>query len=190
MNFLAHAWLARHGNDDFLYGNLIADGIKGSDFASLGEDIAAGVSHHRQVDAAIDSHPAVAERRAAAPSGQRRYTGIALDLVWDHFIARDMPDDALVTRCYAILGRRPAPDRLGEMMPALIRGDWLSRYADFDFTCRAIAGIGSRLRGPNQLAALTPWLESTYPELEAAFRLLWPQMQARFTPNRASTRPH
>jgi acyl carrier protein phosphodiesterase len=34
MNFLAHAWLARKGSDDFLYGNLIADGVKGSDLSA------------------------------------------------------------------------------------------------------------------------------------------------------------
>ncbi|WP_110687306.1 ACP phosphodiesterase [Salinicola aestuarinus] len=180
MNFLAHAWLARQGSDEFLYGNLIADGIKGTALGSLEEEVAAGVRHHRQVDAAIDSHSEVRARLAAAPKGQRRYAGIALDLVWDHFIARETPDPALVSRCYAILAQHPAPDRLAGMIPALIEGDWLSRYADFDFTCQAIAGIGTRLRGPNQLAALTPWLEATYPELEAAFHRLWPQMRHRF----------
>jgi acyl carrier protein phosphodiesterase len=66
------------------------------------------------------------------------------------------------------------------MVPTLIDGDWLRRYADFDFTCRAIAGIGQRLRGPNQLAALTPWLRDEYDNLEAAFVTLWPDMQRRF----------
>lgn len=36
MNFLAHGWLARGGSDDFLYGNLIADGVKGVDLDAWG----------------------------------------------------------------------------------------------------------------------------------------------------------
>lgn len=179
MNFLAHAWLSRQGSDDFLYGNLIADGIKGTRLEALGDDVAAGVRHHRRVDAAIDSHPEVLALLASAPAAQRRYAGIALDVMWDHFIARDHPDPALVARCYAVLDQRAAPQRLAGMIPSLIRGDWLTRYADFDFTCQAIAGIGTRLRGPNQLAALTPWLDTAYPQLEAAFQALWPQMRQR-----------
>ncbi|OLO05539.1 MULTISPECIES: ACP phosphodiesterase [Salinicola] len=181
MNFLAHAWLSRHGSDDFLYGNLIADGVKGSRLESWPTAIASGIRHHRQVDAAIDRHAEVLRLLQMAPSAQRRFTGIALDLVWDHFLASRSPDVALVERCYQVLGERQAPERLAGMVPAMIDGDWLQRYADFDFTCRAIAGIGQRLRGPNQLAALTPWLRDEYDNLEAAFFSLWPDMQHRFS---------
>ncbi|WIX34697.1 ACP phosphodiesterase [Salinicola sp. JS01] len=180
MNFLAHAELARHGSDDFLLGNLIADGVKGQQLAAWPAAVAAGIRHHRQVDAAIDCHPEVVALRASAPAAQRRFVGIALDLVWDHFLAACHPDRQLVIRCYRVLGSTPAPDRLGRLVPAMIEGDWLARYADFAFTCRAIAGIGSRLRGPNRLAELTPWLDDEYPRLESAFARLWPDMRARF----------
>lgn len=180
MNFLAHAWLSRHGSDDFLYGNLIADGIKGDRFEAWPTAVVDGIRHHRRVDAAIDHHPEVTHLLQISPQAQRRYVGIALDLVWDHFLARHYPDAALVVRCYGVLGRREAPDRLAGMVSLMIEGDWLRRYADFDFTCRAIAGVGSRLRGPNQLAALTPWLREEYALLQAAFLTLWPDMQHRF----------
>ena len=180
MNFLAHAWLSRHGSDAFLYGNLIADGVKGADLESWPAAVASGIRHHRQVDAAIDRHAEVLRLLQMAPKAQRRFAGIALDVVWDHFLASRHPDAALVERCYRVLGERQAPARLERMVPTLIDGDWLRCYADFDFTCRAIAGIGQRLRGPNQLAALTPWLRDEYDNLEAAFVTLWPDMQRRF----------
>ncbi len=82
MNFLAHGWLARGGSDDFLYGNLIADGVKGVELDAWGEEVAGGIRHHRRVDAYVDAHPVVREARARAPSPQRRYAGIALDLLW------------------------------------------------------------------------------------------------------------
>ena len=59
MNFLAHAWLARGGSDDFLWGNLIADGVKGSDLSSWPAEVASGIRHHRRVDAFVDAHPVV-----------------------------------------------------------------------------------------------------------------------------------
>nr|WP_246389788.1 ACP phosphodiesterase [Halomonas cerina] len=179
---MAHAWLARGGSDDFLYGNLIADGVKGADLSAWPAAVAAGIRHHRRVDAFVDAHPVVADALARAPREQRRYAGIALDLVWDHFVARrlelDREESALVKRCYCLLADRPAPDRLAAMMPVLVEQDWLHGYADFAFTCRAVARIGRRLSGPNRLAELVPWLEADYANLAADFRCLWPAVKA------------
>lgn len=181
MNFLAHAWLARGGGDDFLWGNLIADGVKGSDLAGWPEEVARGIRHHRRVDAFVDAHPVVAELQRSAPRAQRRYVGIALDLVWDHFVARELGLAAcpspLVQRTYRVLAARPAPARLAVMVPVLVEQDWLCRYADFDFTCRAIAGIGRRLSGPNRLAELVPWLEREHESLGQGFQRLWPEVR-------------
>ncbi|PMR77431.1 ACP phosphodiesterase [Billgrantia endophytica] len=178
MNFLAHAWLARGGSDDFLYGNLIADGVKGSDLSAWPGGVANGIRHHRRVDAFVDAHQVVRGARSRAPRELRRYSGIALDLMWDHFVARelalDMAESALVLRSYQLLVRRPAPARLGAMMPVLVEQDWLHRYVDFGFTCQAVRGIGRRLSGPNRLAELVPWLESDYESLSEDFQRLWP----------------
>lgn len=180
MNFLAHAWLARGGSDDFLYGNLIADGVKGSDLTAWPTETANGIRHHRRVDAFVDAHPTVLSARRRAPEAYRRYAGIALDLVWDHFVARklalDRQESHVVLRSYRVLRHRPAPARLESMIPALIDQDWLHRYADFSFTCNAVRGIGRRLSGPNRLAELVPWLEEDYASLERDFYRLWPEV--------------
>ncbi|MGQ7263317.1 acyl carrier protein phosphodiesterase [Vreelandella sp. V005] len=185
MNFLAHAWLVSAGSDDFLFGNLIADGVKGRDLSDWPAAIAQGVRHHRRVDAWVDSHPSVVNARRRAPVAQRRYAGIALDMLWDHFLARDTAgqaeQDAIVERCYRLLSARPAPNRLATMMPVLVEQDWLRGYADFNFTCRAITGIGRRLSGPNQLAALVPWLDDDYQALEKDFQILWPALLAELS---------
>lgn len=177
MNFLAHAWLAQRGSDAFLYGNLIADGVKGSDLSAWHTAVACGIRHHRKVDAWVDAHPRVLSAKQRAPYQQRRYVGIALDIVWDHFLARQQlgeePYEALVERCYQLLSAKSAPNRLSTMVPLLVEHDWLRGYADFDFTCRAIAGVGKRLSGPNRLAELVPWLNENYCWLEDDFQALW-----------------
>ena len=179
MNFLAHACLAQGGSDAFLFGNLIADGVKGSDLSDWSDAIANGIRHHRRVDATIDTHPEVLAARARAPHGGRRFAGIALDMMWDHFISRDLDNEALVSRCYHLLETRPAPARLASMVPALVAQDWLRGYADFGFTCNAVAGLGRRLSGPNRLAELVPWLEKDYVILEQSFVRLWPDIYDR-----------
>ncbi|UTD54238.1 acyl carrier protein phosphodiesterase [Halomonas sp. MS1] len=184
MNFLAHAWLAHPGSDEFLYGNLIADGVKGQDLTAWSPDVARGIRHHRRVDAWIDRHPNVLEAKRRAPHAQRRYVGIALDIVWDHFLARQQAGEQqhqLIERCYQLLQAWPAPQRLSTMMPLMIKHDWLHRYADFDFTCRAVAGVGQRLSGPNRLAELVPWLYEDYPCLAADFAVLWQECRATLT---------
>lgn len=182
MNFLAHAWLARGGSDDFLYGNLIADGVKGRDLSSWPPRVETGIRHHRCVDAVVDDHPVVVAARRRAPPTHRRFAGIALDLVWDHFLALelglDRVESPLVMRCYRLLKERPAPERLSTMMPLLVDQDWLHRYADFAFTCRAVQRLGQRLSGPNRLAELVPWLQDDYPSLATDFVRLWPDMNA------------
>lgn len=182
MNFLAHAWLARKGSDDFLFGNLIADGVKGSDLSAWPTSIEAGIRHHRRVDAVVDSHSIVLAARSRVPREHRRYAGIALDLVWDHFLARRLglqtAESLLVGRCYRLLECRSAPARLEAMMPVMVEQDWLHRYADFAFTCVAISGIGRRLSGPNRLAELIPWLEADYLALSDDFDDLWPSLKA------------
>ena len=129
-----------------------------------------------------------------APNGQRRYAGIALDLLWDHFLALHLQRqrrDALIQRCYRLLEERPAPDRLAAMMPVLVRQDWLRGYADFRFTCRAVEGIGRRLSGPNRLAELLPWLERDYDRLERVFPRLWDDVDQALgvPPGQALNRP-
>ncbi|REC96202.1 ACP phosphodiesterase [Kushneria indalinina] len=179
MNFLAHAWLARHGSDIFMLGNLVADGIKGPVPAAGDDGFVQGVRFHRRMDALIDHHEVTLALRKQAPEAQRRVCGIALDIVWDHFLARLYPDDALNRRVHRVLNHHPTmiPARQTRLFEHLCRENWLEAYGDFDFTCRAIAGVGSRLSGPNRLAELTPWLEREYPLLEESFHTIWPWMQ-------------
>lgn len=175
MNFIGHALLSYRGNDDFLFGNLIADGIKGSDLGYLGGDLEAGVRWHRRVDAVIDQHPQVLALLEQMP--YRRVAGIALDIVWDHFLSQYELPEALAKRCYRLLSERPLPERLNRMLTHLVEGHWLERYADFGFTLSAIGGVGHRLRGENLLRALIPWLETHYDELKASYQRLWPDIQ-------------
>ncbi|WP_447555900.1 acyl carrier protein phosphodiesterase [Vreelandella sp. EE22] len=185
MNFLAHAWLARQGSNAFLLGNVIADGVKGQDLTPWPTAVAQGIRHHRRVDAWVDAHEIIKRAKERAPQGQRRYAGIALDILWDHFLARELLHtaefEALVERLYALLSREPAPNRLAQMMPALVKHDWLRNYADFDFTCRAIEGVGQRLSGPNRLKALIPWLGRDYGWLEEHFQILWSECTDQLT---------
>ena len=63
MNYLAHAWLARH-SDDALLGGLLGDFVFGqSALQDWPEPIRAEIVRHRRIDRYTDDHPAVVAAR-------------------------------------------------------------------------------------------------------------------------------
>ncbi|WP_420848114.1 ACP phosphodiesterase, partial [Photobacterium sanctipauli] len=87
MNFLAHLHLAEQCNSH-LAGNLLADFVRGDPYQQYPKHVADGIKLHRFVDSYIDSLPEVRECRQLFVPETRRVSGIALDITWDHFLAR------------------------------------------------------------------------------------------------------
>ena len=81
MNYLAHAWLARH-SDDAILGALLGDFVFGqSNLPEWPPAIRAEIVRHRRIDQYTDAHPAVAAARGLFDNaGLRRYAGIVLDV--------------------------------------------------------------------------------------------------------------
>ncbi|XHY22957.1 Acyl carrier protein phosphodiesterase [Vibrio sp. NH-UV-68] len=86
VNFLAHLHIADHCQSSLL-GNLLGDFVKGNPDTQYPAMISQGVRLHRFVDSYTDSHSQVEQIRALFPNGVRRYSGIALDMFWDHCLA-------------------------------------------------------------------------------------------------------
>jgi len=86
MNFLAHALLAEPTPESRL-GNVLADCLRQPDLATLPAGVVAGVKQHRAVDAFTDRHPLV--HRAIGRISERWgwFTGIILDVYFDHLLA-------------------------------------------------------------------------------------------------------
>lgn len=87
MNYLAHLLLS-HDQSGVVVGNFIGDLIKGRSWQALPEDIARGVLLHRFIDDHADSHPTNAKVRKQLHPFFGKYAGVALDLYYDYFLAR------------------------------------------------------------------------------------------------------
>ena len=87
MNFLAHYWLTDRAQLP-LAGALLGDVLRGALPPQMPPALARSVALHRRVDATTDRHPRVVAARATFPQGARRYSGIVLDLLLDHVLAR------------------------------------------------------------------------------------------------------
>jgi acyl carrier protein phosphodiesterase len=158
MNYLAHVFLARHG-DAAMVGAMLGDFVKASDVNRYEPDIAREIMLHRHIDSYTDSHPVVREARELFGAGRRRYAGIVLDVFYDHELSRhwerwsDMPRQALIARFYrALMAHEPVlPERLREMLPYLVQQDWLGGYASFEGVEATIARVSRRLSRNGEL---------------------------------------
>ncbi|WP_338768956.1 ACP phosphodiesterase [Massilia sp. METH4] len=152
MNYLAHVYLARH-DDAAMVGAMLGDFVKANDVAAYPPEIAREITLHRHIDSYTDSHPAVLAAKELFGEGRRRYAGIVLDVFYDHELSRhwerwsEEPREALIARFYrALAAHEPMlPPRLQEMLPYLVRQDWLGGYASFAGVEGTIARVSRRL---------------------------------------------
>jgi acyl carrier protein phosphodiesterase len=187
MNYLAHAWLARQ-SDEAILGALLGDFVFGqAALADWPDAVRREIVVHRRVDRYTDAHPDVVAARALFPDGLRRYAGIALDVHFDHLLARDWSRwdggslDAFTTRVYRVLREHDArlPARLRAIAPRMQAHDWLGSYCRRDSVDHAVEGIATRLsRHGARLVECLPLLRANQAAIDAAFERFFPQLVA------------
>lgn len=195
MNYLAHVWLARHG-DEAMLGALLGDFVFGQ--AALDDwppAVRAEIVLHRRIDRYTDDHPAVLALRERFPDGRRRYAGIALDVFFDHCLARDWatwsdePLAGFTDRFYAVLlAALPSlPPRLQQIAPSIAAHDWLGSYRHRASVDRAVTRIATRLsRNGDKLVACLDDLRRHEAAVEAAFADFFPDLVAFVAAERKS----
>ncbi len=86
MNFLAHIFLS--GDDEQIkIGNFIGDYVKGSAFHIYPDKIKEGILLHRFIDTFTDKNKYTLEAKALFTPKYRKYSGIVMDILYDHFLA-------------------------------------------------------------------------------------------------------
>ncbi|WP_330946618.1 ACP phosphodiesterase [Thermomonas sp. LB-4] len=184
MNYLAHAWLARH-SDDAILGALLGDFVFGqSGLEDWPTPVRAEIVRHRRIDRYTDDHPAVVAMRTRF-GGLRRYAGIVLDVYFDHCLAQgwdrwnDAPLGAFTARIYRILEARRTelPGRLAALAPRMAAHDWLGSYARRESVDAAVRGISTRLsRNGDRLLACLDVLRADEDAAQATFETFFPEL--------------
>ena len=88
MNFLAHCCLSGD-SEAVMFGNFIADFIKGRGGESYPGDVYRGIILHREIDAFTDRHRQVAQSKRRLWPRHRHYSTVIVDIIYDHFLARN-----------------------------------------------------------------------------------------------------
>jgi acyl carrier protein phosphodiesterase len=190
LNFLAHLHLA-HRHDHALAGALLGDFVKGNLQEHIQEhggsycaDWVASIRFHRQIDTFTDSHPLVVAARQRFNPPFRRYAGIIIDLMFDHFLVQswsqhaDEPLDEFEVLCYQYLERDESvfPASALTLNQHIRKHRLLSGYGDLAIIDRALGGVGRRLSRANSLHQCLPAIRECEAQLRADFTEFYPQL--------------
>ncbi|WP_336366489.1 acyl carrier protein phosphodiesterase [Marinobacter sp. C2H3] len=176
MNHLAHVFLAPDSAEARV-GSVMGDFTRGVDLSALPADVRLGVHHHRRVDGFTDRHPEVLASKALFSPQRRRFAGVALDVLYDHFLLRHWSRYARAGsgpfirqvygefRCH----RDVMPDRMRRVTDRMASHDWFNAYRDLDNIGQALDRIAERVRFTNQFAGMIDEIQAHEDELEARF---------------------
>ncbi|BAZ52685.1 hypothetical protein NIES4103_53500 [Nostoc sp. NIES-4103] len=152
MNWLAHLFLSEPDVESRL-GNLLADIVKGSDRQLLNSNLQRGIECHQLIDRFTDSHIIVQRSKERIGLGYRRFSGVLVDVFYDHFLAKNWCDYSQVTlddftaeiydsfRAYQ--GEIPA--FVTQVINRVIAEDWLGAYRNVVGVENTLGRISKRL---------------------------------------------
>lgn len=184
MNFLAHLYLSGE-NKDLSIGNFIADFIKGSDFVNFPVSIQQGILLHRAIDDFTDKHLVVLKSKKRLQPKYRHYSGVIVDIYYDHFLAldwaefHDQPLRNYVDSRYELLqtniDRLPLKTR--QMLPYMIKHDWLYNYQFFEGIQRVMIGMAGRSKFNSKMELSVTELQLYHADFRKEFHLFFPELK-------------
>jgi len=176
MNFLAHIYLS--GDDkDVIIGNFIADGIKGSSYLKFPEGIQKGILLHREIDTFTDAHPIVRKSTKRLHEKYGHYSGIIVDILYDHFLAKnwvvysEVPLVKFVENFYNLLNEyhEILPSRIHRMLPYMLADNWLLSYATIPGISKILYQMNFRTKNKSKMNLAVMELEEFYTDFEKEF---------------------
>lgn len=186
MNFLAHLYFD-HEDADAMIGALLPDLAPGRwrRLEALPATIADAAQRHRRIDRLTDAHPLVARSKQRIFAQQGRFSGILIDVYYDHLLSRswsryhDQPLAAFIARCYGLLAgaMRRMPPPMRPAIARMIEQDWLSAYATDAGLRRIVSMLAWRL---TQRFGRTMVLDGAVAELAGHRRALADDFHAFF----------
>lgn len=183
MNFLAHAYLS--GDDpELLFGNFVADSIKGKALETFSSRVRDGVLLHRSIDAFTDQHYLVRECVLFLQPSFRKYSGVIVDIYFDHFLAihwqkfseKDLVNFASEVYKIMIMRFINLPARSKRIMPWMIAQNWLVGYANLRDLDRVFKGMSRRTNFDSGMENSVVFLKENYSFFEERFLAFFPQL--------------
>lgn len=184
MNHLAHVFLAPD-SPEARVGSILGDFTRGVDLSALPPGVRHGVRHHRAVDSYTDQHPRVLASKRLFSRQRRRFAGVALDILYDHFLLKHWhrfataQRDPFIQRVYRELADHEhlMPDAMARVTRRMVRHDWFGAYEDLDNIGQALDRVADRIRFRNHFHGMIDEIRDHHGELEQDFLEFFPELQ-------------
>lgn len=186
MNYLAHLFLSPP-SAQMLLGSLIADFTRGR-LDTLAREyprpVLRGIALHRRIDRFTDQHPVVQQSKQRFSPTYRRYAGILVDILHDHFLSHYWNEYTgrdrirFIRDVYLLLEQCQAqlPPRLRRLAPRICREDWLGSYHDLEVIGFVYERMAQRLGRPDCLAGAIDEVKASYRPLADDFNRFFPEL--------------
>ncbi len=183
MNWLAHVLLS-DSSPRFRVGNILPDVLGMQALAPLAPEYQRGIACHHAIDAFTDEHPAFARSRVRFHTGYRRFSGILVDVFYDHVLAAHwrqfagIPLLELTADFYGGLAtiRDELPESIRPLLDHLRREDWLGSNVSLDGPRGALQRVERRLHGRANLSGAVAVFERERSGLEEDFSAFFPDL--------------
>ena len=189
MNFLAHLYLS--GDDpEIQLGNFIGDFVKGRNPELMyPEKVALGIQAHRLIDQFTDSHPLVRSSKDRIRAKYRHYSGVIVDIYYDHFLAlqwtdyHPVPLQDFAKGVYRMVEEQRAivPERAMAMLPWMVKGDWLTSYSKIEGIRKVLTGMSRRTPYTSGMEYAADDLAEHYDALADEFNRFLPEVRKACT---------
>jgi acyl carrier protein phosphodiesterase len=158
VNYLGHLFLSNN-RLEIMRPNLFGDFVKGNKFDHFPEIVVEGIRLHREIDSFIDNHPSVIDLLHVLYPKLPKVAGIAVDLYFDHILARDwrfysdltLTDFTLNFFSYEDKNEDYFSKEFKELLRIIEKGKWLINYETIDGLEFACKGLSSRISFENEL---------------------------------------
>ena len=185
MNYLAHLCLAKPTADSH-FGNLLGDFGGRRHLPGLPNAVKSGLENHYLVDRFTDSHPLVKEAKSYFSPQRRRFAGVAVDVVFDHFLTQHWsrfyhtPLSDFKRTSYGLLNARLPlmPAHMQRVVTSMTNNDWFKEYETLEGVGLALDNIAGRIRFTNTFAGAVDDIARHYNELDALFLAFYPELVA------------
>jgi acyl carrier protein phosphodiesterase len=183
MNYLAHIFLSGI-EDEIVIGNFIGDYVKGKDYNNYPAIIRKGIMLHRRIDSYTDGHKIVHQSMSYFAPRYRKYAGIIIDILYDHFLVVDwdkfspQPLDDFKANLFDILKRYHSvlPERVQFFIPSFIKNDWIDTYSTVDGILSVFYFMSMRTSLPNESEYAREILRKYYVQLQSEFLTYFPEI--------------
>ena len=185
MNYLAHLYLSGE-SDEIKLGNFIGDYVKGNKHQKFPDQVAFGIKLHRRIDSFTDHHPDVNECKQILTSGYGRYSGVVVDIFFDHFLAVNWSDYSLNSlsgfskqaHVLFLSNYLMLPLRVKQFLPFLIHNNRFESYANKESIPEVLDIMSRRTSLPDNSQWALQMLNQEYDQFEQLFRHFFDEIVA------------